>query len=312
MATTTPNLGLYKPARGDVDWDTEVNLNQDRIDALFVARADILWVAVDGDDTDGDGTFNLPYATIAKAITEAAAGDTIMLFPGTHDQSAATLSFAKIVHLKGFGVRESVIITGTAASILESYPGMTIENLTIQATGTESDSFVVQLTGTVLRSVNVEDASAGSGAKGIYIPYGPGTVVEDCNIIADDGYAIYLFLAAPGDAGAVIFRRVHAVSADDVCVAIAGADSDDALFEHCYIESGGADTDYGIEFAHAVTGTVIRYCTIKGETAGGGEESIHVAAAMNLAVYLCALNAIIDATATNDVATPYNVVDADI
>ena len=46
-----------------------------------------IYVAIDGDDTSGDGSFSTPYKTIQKAINEAADGDEVVLKDGVYSGS---------------------------------------------------------------------------------------------------------------------------------------------------------------------------------------------------------------------------------
>jgi hypothetical protein len=82
MSTTTPNIGMSKPAAGDTDWASEVNGNWDKLDALLKV-IDHTW---EGDDTNdreidlGDdydyiaiwqeepGAYNADHAALAYAF----------------------------------------------------------------------------------------------------------------------------------------------------------------------------------------------------------------------------------------------------
>ena len=80
------------------------------------AVADTLYVAMDGNDTDNDGSETSPFATLAKAYDEAAdTGDEIVVKPGTYVMSAS-LTVAKAVTIRSSaGVAEDVKIDGNKA-----------------------------------------------------------------------------------------------------------------------------------------------------------------------------------------------------
>lgn len=282
----------------------------------YIGSANILYVATDGNDTSGDGTIQRPYQTIAKVITEASSGDLILIFPGTYDQAATMLTVNKAVYILGLGSREAVKITGAPA---EGHPviwvsaAAKIENLTIEATGSGNTRIGLEIRSPniICRRLHVDNNATGTTCHAIGMANGTGVVLEDCVVESLNGVAIFIDIGDGGSGGAT-FRRVRGVSVDSVAVTLYNVDCDDMIFEDCYFESGGADGDYGILFHVAVTGTVIRNCTIKGETAGGDEESIHADAAMTAAIYQCSLNHIIDADITNSIATPYNVNDSSI
>lgn len=64
----------------------------------------IIWVSVDGNDTSGDGSRTLPYATIHRAIEDFTDGDQIRILDGTYIPT------------------DSVIITGMSGSLFaENY-----------------------------------------------------------------------------------------------------------------------------------------------------------------------------------------------
>jgi hypothetical protein len=53
--------------------------------SAFELRAEILYVAVDGSDSSGDGSSSRPWATITHAIDSASDGDEIVVRPGTYN-----------------------------------------------------------------------------------------------------------------------------------------------------------------------------------------------------------------------------------
>ena len=55
--------------------------------------------AVNGDDTTGaSGNHDLPFLTIAAALAAASSGDTVMVYPGTYDESGLTIPTGVTLH----------------------------------------------------------------------------------------------------------------------------------------------------------------------------------------------------------------------
>jgi hypothetical protein len=78
-----------------------------------------IWVSPDGDDTNGDGTFVNPYASLTQAMSVVTtARKIIILMPGTYAEAAAvawsTVSGVCVISLGGAGVT-SISATGTSA-----------------------------------------------------------------------------------------------------------------------------------------------------------------------------------------------------
>lgn len=376
MANTyTPNMNLAKPAKGDTDWDDEINGNSDKTDPLGVEHdtgdgasgrhantvnvgdgtgspdkkivaynadankpyiaydeATNKWVianngvdeyeigqhfktvktwivSTDGDDTNGDGSWERPYATLSKAVTEAATGDAILMLPGTYAQGGAKITVNKVVYICGLGGREGVKLTGNSSTyLLEMTAACIVENLDITMTGSSGNQVAVRIAAdsVVLRRMRISNEATGASSHAVTIETAQAVRLEDVRIAAYNGYG--LNIATSGNNGGGVFKHCEIQSSQGVAVYLADTDCDDMVFDRCEIEGGNGN--YGMEFGAVVTGTILRYCVVKKE--GAATESIHVSAAMNAVVYLCALNAALDADLTNNIATPYNVVDADI
>ncbi len=75
-----------------------------------VKPGNYLYVAKSGDDTTGDGSANLPYLTISKALTIATSGTTIFIFPGTYTED---ITFVPSVNLTAAS-KFAVYVVGTA------------------------------------------------------------------------------------------------------------------------------------------------------------------------------------------------------
>ena len=91
------------------------------------------YVGTSGDDTKTGNHPQDPYATVAKALSVATAGDTVYIYPGTY-QEVFPLTIPAGVAVKGTGLR-SVKITPTAGTNTNDAIYLngesTIEDLTI-------------------------------------------------------------------------------------------------------------------------------------------------------------------------------------
>ncbi len=93
-------------ARIDADKDGVDNIiefarNTLPLDAASVPAITTLYVdASNGDDTNGDGSANAPFATLSVAVTAAANGDTIQLASGTYGTSGF-FGFFKMISFNG-------------------------------------------------------------------------------------------------------------------------------------------------------------------------------------------------------------------
>ncbi len=104
----------FDDARTDSDGDGVDNIIEFTrrtlpLDASSVPPVKTLHVdAVNGDDTNGDGSASLPFASLTTAMTAARAGDTIQLAAGNYS-STSYLFMNKMVTLQGPADRSAVI-----------------------------------------------------------------------------------------------------------------------------------------------------------------------------------------------------------
>ncbi|MDP2895011.1 MAG: hypothetical protein Q8Q12_00455 [bacterium] len=375
MGTSTPQMALSKPTKGEADWDDDLNTNCDKIDPLgvdhytgaagtgyhkntlhvgdgaasdkrisfendwpakpyigfddgdekcvfsndgstelevakHVKMAD-LWVVSQqsGDDTNGDGSWNKPYATVSKAVTEAGTGDVILVLPGAYSLGGSTLTISKVVHILGLGPREGVVISGTGATyVIDLQAAATLEGIYVLMTGSTGGQIAVRIGayGVRMRNVEIRNNSTGANSHALLCAFGANTKVEDCEVYAYNGYALKLAMGT--ETGGAKFRLCKFTSGTSVGVYLADTYCLNMVFDRCNI-TGGTGT-FGIQLAALITGTVVKYCVVKG--GGSGAETIHVSEAMTLAIFFCAFNEILDTDITNSIGTPYNVVDADV
>lgn len=111
-----------------------------------------------GNDSNGDGTLLSPFATIAKAVTLAASGNSIYLFPGIYNEKVALPNYVSLI---GAGQEISILTNNTEApATLAVGNGCTVQNLTINS-GKPSASGVLFGVGVALDSNGVATAASG-------------------------------------------------------------------------------------------------------------------------------------------------------
>lgn len=126
------------------------------------------------------------YATITLAVADYAAGDTIMILPGTYSEN---FTFTSAITLIGTD-RDTCIITSTATATIATRADVTLENLTIQNTGTAAQQIALHINsassdeGTVIaRRCNfVGDVNTSLGSRAVRCEAGTGHQLVDCNL----------------------------------------------------------------------------------------------------------------------------------
>lgn len=90
-----------------------------------------IYVSINGDDTNGDGTDSNPYKTITKAVSEAPSSVTVHIGAGTYQEN---LTIDKSLKLIGEGKENTIIDGNKAGSVItiEQYLFVTIKGVTIQ------------------------------------------------------------------------------------------------------------------------------------------------------------------------------------
>jgi len=101
-----------------------------------------IWVSKDGDDVNGTGSFNAPYATITKAMAVVTTTrKTIMLMPGEYSEAAITWSDVNGVKLIGAFAPSMIYLTTAATTpVITIHPAAasanweaTLENIEIES-----------------------------------------------------------------------------------------------------------------------------------------------------------------------------------
>ena len=105
----------------------------------------VVYVAVDGDDENGDGTSAQPFATVARAVSVIAirqggdcGGGIIYLLPGTHTctnggyfgDHAAANEYLLVTAAPGHGPNDTILVSGTARKVRKIH----FQDLTMQRT----------------------------------------------------------------------------------------------------------------------------------------------------------------------------------
>lgn len=131
-----------------------------------VPQGNHYWVATDGSDASGDGSYEYPYATIMAAMNTVQSGDTITIKNGVYSGSGnVDINFlGKAVVLQSASGPDSCIIDAT------DFPGVTFN----QNEGN----------GSILRGIQIRKAW-----NGVYVE-GANPIIEDC-IFDSCGYGIY-------------------------------------------------------------------------------------------------------------------------
>lgn len=124
------------------------------------------YVAKDGSDSAGGHTRSSALLTIGQAVTNAVAGDTIIIYPG--------------------GYAENVVLTGKPGTILEGTSGYSSKIVPATGYGVTTE------TGCTLRNLSIEALEATANGRGIYIGNNETDIrVENCHIYgAYDGIAM--------------------------------------------------------------------------------------------------------------------------
>lgn len=101
-----------------------------------------IWVSKDGDDVNGTGSYNAPYATVTKAMAVVTTTrKTIMLMPGEYSEAAITWSDVNGVKLIGAFAPSMIYLTTAATTpVITIHPAVssanweaTLENIEIES-----------------------------------------------------------------------------------------------------------------------------------------------------------------------------------
>jgi len=223
----TININNYEPMTGQMIRNDGGVVNIAEILAYMASGAGMvkpdnyLYVGKNGNDTTGDGSANLPYLTISKAITVASSGTTIFAFPGTYVEN---ITFKAGVYITS-PVKFGVYITGNHVA---NFSGTVIvDGIILQSTAGTTLSF----SGTGAQNLQILGGSSVNSGSGDAINWtntntSSKLYFEDgtCNV-STSGASARCFYSTTGAAGSFIANRVSfkVNNPDNVCLAIGGS-----------------------------------------------------------------------------------------
>jgi hypothetical protein len=193
-----------------------------------VKPTNYIYVGKNGSDTAGDGSANLPYLTISKAITVATAGNTIFIWPGTYTENLTFKVGVNITSPVPYGVYiiGNHTATGTGTIICDN---IVLQNPASAASGTTlavSGSTVINLQfyGSYINSLST--SGAGDAIQWTNTNASSKLQIIDGNVsVLHSNAAARCFYATTGAAGSIIANRVSFKidAPDNVALAIGGA-----------------------------------------------------------------------------------------
>lgn len=184
-----------------------------------------IYVAKNGNDTTGDGSANLPYLTISKALTVATSGKIIFVFPGTYTENITFKAGVFIISSARYGIsivgNHTADFTGTAVCDNITFSSSTGSTISFEGTGAQNLQFYNC-------SINATDGDAvnwtntNSSSKILMMD---GT----CNVLTS-GASARCFYSASTAKGTFIADRIsfRIDNNNNVCLAIGG----DIAFTH--------------------------------------------------------------------------------
>ena len=174
-----------------------------------------IYVSSTGNDTSGDGSQKNPYATISKAYTAAATGDTIYLLSDLTESKAITFSTEKTI----------TITSADASNIKTIYSKVSF--------GYETRWFLNVNGGHVIFKNITIDGENQKNENGNY--YAPGAVVASkATVTIDYGTTIQNFKKNAGNSGgAAVVKSADANAVVNI--------KDGVMITNCVLETGSAD-----------------------------------------------------------------------
>jgi hypothetical protein len=259
-----------------------------------IAPSNYVYVAKSGNDTTGDGSANLPYLTVSKALSSASAGTTIFIFPGTYSESITLVAGVNLTS----PVKLGVYIVGNHTS---NFSGtVIIENIVFSSTSGNTLSF----SGTSAQNLQFLESSvnaaAGDSINWANTNSSSKILLEDCTVnVTTSGSSARCFYSATTAAGALIANRTTfklANSYDNVCIALNGAVS----FTHT------SDVIYGqVTVANTASCTIAQVAMITSTVAVLNTSSSGATALVNDTITTTATPSFTGAGVFTDVALLY-------
>lgn len=290
--TYTGNLNLAKPAKGDVDWDDEVNGNSDILDAAVGQEhypdgrhKNTISIGDDSNTTDkkivaNTGEANEPY--LGYDVSE----DEFVLANDGENPAAIATRPQNVIEVaksgKRFSTLSAAISAAEAGDVIVVYPGtydqgsselVVNKNVHLKAVGKVTITgsppnlqYVLSITAdAVVEGFNI--VMTGSGSDGGVVKITASSELKRCfvshNGIGSTSVGVY----CNGNGAKIVDCEIeNSVAFDAINV---GSGADNCIIDRCRISSNGM----GIYISNGANGVAIQRCDI---SAGGSNYGISI------------------------------------
>ena len=147
-------------------------------DSVSLKVYEPVYVDDDGSDSNGDGSLNLPYATLSKGYTEVSDGGKIYVLPGTYEEELEITKSVNIMSNYGRLGDTSAIATTIIEADNSNYA------LKINSAGSISEPVLIQ-------GFTITGKSSNSGEAAVHAQ--SGAVVELRNIVFEENKVLWGF-----------------------------------------------------------------------------------------------------------------------
>ena len=147
--TVSANPTVYFGKSGNVIAKITDGINSATSSTYSITRNDF-YVSSSGNDTNGYGTINKPYATIAKAYNETETTSTINVMNNITQTSALNLNETKTVTIKSYGTSVNSIIRGSAftGNVVNLTNGtLNLQNITLDGNNVSAQGSLIGVNG---------------------------------------------------------------------------------------------------------------------------------------------------------------------
>lgn len=234
--------------------------NQGGSNAPEVKPANFLYVSKSGNDSTGDGSANLPYLTVGKAIAVATAGTTVLIYPGSYTES---ITFKPGVHLAS-PVEWCVTITGN--HVFNVAGTVVVEKIVLSNSSAAGSGTTLSFAGTGIQNLQLYSshvqsmAASGNGDAINWTNTNAGSKIQilDGNIsVAHSSATARAFYSTTGAAGTMMANRstISVDAPNNVCISLGGAinfyHTTDSVIGQMVISGSAALTSSGV--SHSTT-----------------------------------------------------------
>lgn len=170
-----------------LDENGEVPLDELPLDDLKTSLVRNIYVALNGNDSTGDGSLTYPFASIGAAITFINANYTLsatenaMIHVAAGEYTEDTLVLPRFCSIWGQHYRTRIVSSATNIDLIQSSGANTIKGLLLSGV-TNSSNYLIKINTTQESRVTIQDVSfstyevAGNVSNGIYINSSSGIV----------------------------------------------------------------------------------------------------------------------------------------